>query len=103
MDALIFNALADPNRFRIVELLRKQPYSVNEVAELLKLRQPQASKHLRILTEAGLVTIRPVAQQRIYALNPEQFIRLEDWAGLFGQHWDQKLTSLEAYFQNQKP
>jgi DNA-binding transcriptional ArsR family regulator len=103
MDALTFTALAEPNRLRIVELLRKQPYSVNEVAELLKIRQPQASKHLQTLTKAGLVTVKPLAQQRMYELNPEPFIRLEQWANAFAQHWDQKLSSLEIYLRNQKP
>jgi len=99
MDTKTFTALAEPNRLRIVELLREQPRSVNQVAELLQIRQPQASKHLRVLSEAGLVTVRPVAQQRMYSLNPEPFLRLEDWTNSFHEHWEQKLTSLELYLK----
>lgn len=90
-------AIAEPNRFKIIELLREQPRSVNEVALLLKLRQPQASKHLRTLADAGLVTVQPAAQQRIYALQPEPFLQLEDWAHSFQRYWNQQLDNLEAY------
>lgn len=99
MNIKTFTALAEPNRLRIVELLREEPRSVNQVAQLLKLRQPQASKHLHTLSLAGLVTVKPVAQQRLYTLNPEPFLRLEDWTNSFHRHWDQKLTSLEAYLK----
>ena len=99
MNAHTFAALAEPNRLRIVELLRAQPYSVNQVAELLDLRQPQASKHLRALTEAGLVTVKPVAQQRMYSLSPEPFQLMEDWAESFRQQLDQRLDNLEAFLK----
>ena len=99
MDTVTFSALAEPNRLKIVELLREQPRSVNEVALLLKLRQPQASKHLHTLTEAGLLTVRPAAQQRIYALNPEAFLQLEDWANSFQRYWNQRLDNLEHYLR----
>ena len=103
MNATTFAALAEPTRLRIVELLRVEPRSVNQVAESLGLRQPQASKHLRALTEAGLVSVTPQAQQRIYALNPEPFIRLENWADSFQRHWDTTLTNLETYLKKGQP
>src|SRR5207302_212175 len=64
----ILSALAEPNRRQIVELLRRKPRAVGEIADRLGLRQPQVSKHLRVLSEAGLVQVRPLAQQRIYRL-----------------------------------
>ena len=73
MNAATLSALAEPNRLRIVELLRDKPRSVNEIATRLALRQPQVSKHLRVLNSAGLVRARPVAQQRIYQLQPKPF------------------------------
>ena len=76
-DAL--TALAEPNRRRIVDLLRDGPRPVGEIVERLGLRQPQVSKHLRVLTDAGIVTVHPVAQKRIYALRPEPFTDLADW------------------------
>jgi DNA-binding transcriptional ArsR family regulator len=99
MDTKILNALAEPNRLKIIDLLREQPRSVNEVALLLKLRQPQTSKHLHTLNQAGLVSVQPVAQQRIYALNAEPFMRLEDWINSFHQYWGQRFDNLEKYLK----
>jgi DNA-binding transcriptional ArsR family regulator len=99
MTATTFIALAEPNRLKMVELLREKPRSVNEIATLLKLRQPQASKHLHRLSEAGLLDIQPVAQQRIYSLRPEPFIQLEDWIGSFYRFWDQRLDNLDSYLK----
>lgn len=96
------SALAEPNRLRIVELLRGQPLSVNDIALRLRLRQPQASKHLQTLNKAGLVTAHPYAQQRFYSLNPEPFLRLDDWLNSFEAYWDQRLNKLEDYLNESK-
>ncbi|HKY51926.1 MAG TPA: metalloregulator ArsR/SmtB family transcription factor [Candidatus Limnocylindria bacterium] len=77
------SALAEPNRLRIVELLRDRPRPVGEIAERLRLRQPQVSKHLRVLSDAGLVDAHAVAQQRIYRLRPDPFDELERWLDRF--------------------
>ena len=69
-------ALAEPNRLQIVELLRDGPLSVGEIAEKLGLKQPQVSKHLRVLSEAGLVEVQPIANKRIYKLRPQP---LKEW------------------------
>lgn len=98
----MFTALAEPNRLRIVELLRDQPCSVNEVATRLRIRQPQASKHLRTLSDAGLVIVRPFAQQRIYILNPEPFLQLDNWTQSFKEYWDTRLSQLDAYIAQLK-
>lgn len=74
-----FSALAEPNRLRIIELLREGPRPVGEIAERLQLRQPQVSKHLRVLSEAGLVEVYPSAQQRIYRLRTEAFQAFDVW------------------------
>jgi uncharacterized protein YndB with AHSA1/START domain/DNA-binding MarR family transcriptional regulator len=63
-------ALGDPARWRIVELLAERPRSVGELAELTGLRQPQTTKHLQTLARAGLVTVTPLAQRRVYAIEP---------------------------------
>ena len=60
-----FAALGEPNRFRIVELLRAGPRPVNEIGDRLRLNQPQVSKHLRVLKAAGLVDVEARAQQRL--------------------------------------
>jgi DNA-binding transcriptional ArsR family regulator len=71
--------LAEPNRYRIVDLLRGGPRPVGEIVEELGLQQPQVSKHLRVLSDAGLVRVHPVAQRRIYELRPEPFTELASW------------------------
>jgi len=97
-----FSALAEPNRFRIVELLRSQPYSVNDFVELLNIRQPQASKHLRVLSDAGLVMVKPVAQRRIYSLNPDKFSELDDWLKTFDKLWNKRLDRLDEHLKLSK-
>jgi DNA-binding transcriptional ArsR family regulator len=98
----MFSALAEPNRLRIVELLRERPSSVNDIAAQLNLRQPQTSKHLQVLNRARLVTVRPVAQQRIYVLRPEAFMQLDAWLGSFERHWKNRLSKLDSYLEHLK-
>ena len=93
--AATFSALAEPNRYQIVELLRQRPLPVGQIADRLKLRQPQVSKHLRVLSEAGLVEVRPLAQQRIYALRPEPLKELEEWVQRYKRIWDERMDRLD--------
>ena len=79
MNAALLAALAEPNRLRIVELLDVAPRSVGEVASALGLRQPQTTKHLQTLERAGVVTVHPLGQRRIYALRREPLGELGDW------------------------
>jgi DNA-binding transcriptional ArsR family regulator len=102
MNATTLSALAEPNRLRIVELLRDNPYPVGEIARRLVLRQPQVSKHLHVLSEAGLVQVRPVAQQRIYHLQPERFEELDSWLETFRHVWETRLDGLDEYMQELK-
>jgi DNA-binding transcriptional ArsR family regulator len=102
MNTMTLSALAEPNRLRIVELLRDKPYSVGEIADRLRLRQPQVSKHLRVLNEAGLVEVRPLAQQRIYQLQAKPFEELDSWLETFRRIWDTRLDTLDEYLQELK-
>jgi uncharacterized protein YndB with AHSA1/START domain/DNA-binding transcriptional ArsR family regulator len=79
MDAGLFSALSESNRLRIVELLDRAPRSVGEIAAELGLRQPQTTKHLQTLQRAGLVTMHPLGQRRIYALRRERLRQLQQW------------------------
>jgi DNA-binding transcriptional ArsR family regulator len=91
-----FAALADPNRYRIVELLRGGPRAVNDIGERLHLNQPQVSKHLRVLKEAGLVHVQPRAQQRLYELRPQPLRRLHGWLERYRRVWEQRFEELDA-------
>ena len=97
LDIATLTALAEPNRLRIVELLRDGPRAVGDVAERLAMRQPQASKHLKVLADAGLVSVRPQAQSRVYQLEEGPFRDLETWLDTFSSVWDARLDALESY------
>jgi DNA-binding transcriptional ArsR family regulator len=97
-----FTALAEPNRLRIVHLLRDGPRPVGEIGERLHLRQPQVSKHLRLLKEAGLVDVRPVAQQRLYELRAAPFRELGAWLEDYRQLWDERFAGLDAVIADLK-
>ena len=90
------SALAEPNRLRIVDLLRDGPRPVGEIVDRLRLQQPQVSKHLRILGEVGLVAVRPDAQRRIYALRPEPLQELDAWLESYRQLWEGNYERLDA-------
>jgi DNA-binding transcriptional ArsR family regulator len=96
------SALAEPNRMRIVELLRSGPQGVNEISEHLALRQPQVSKHLRVLKDAGLVDVTPIAQQRQYQLRGAPFRELSDWLADYRALWDERLDALDAAIEGIK-
>lgn len=91
-----FATLAEPNRFRIVELLRSGPRTVNEIGARLTMAQPQVSKHLKVLREAGLVEVEPRAQQRIYALRAEPLRELAGWLDRYRALWDARFTALDG-------
>ena len=96
------SALAEPNRFRIVELLRDRPRPVGEIAERLRMGQPQVSKHLRVLSDAGLVDVHPVAQQRIYQLRSEPFNELDKWLETFRRSMADRMDRLEVLISERK-
>jgi DNA-binding transcriptional ArsR family regulator len=95
-------ALAEPNRFQIVELLREGPQPVGEMVHRLRLRQPQVSKHLRVLSDAGLVDVRVDAQRRIYALRPEPLQELEVWLERYRRIWECNFQRLDALLDQMK-
>jgi DNA-binding transcriptional ArsR family regulator len=94
------SALAESNRLNIIELLRDGPCSVGEIADRLRIRQPQVSKHLRVLSEAGFVEVHPVAQQRIYQLRPQPFHELDVWLESYRHIWNERFDRLETYLQD---
>lgn len=97
MDTTTFSALAEPNRLHIVELLMKGPLSVGDIAEKLSLRQPQASKHLRVLLEAGLVEVQAEANRRHYGLRMEPLRELDAWLDSYRRLWSERYDNLDQY------
>lgn len=88
-------ALAEPNRLRIVDLLRGGPRSVGEIGARLRLNQPQVSKHLRVLKQAGLVESHAEAQRRLYELRPQALFELDAWLEPYRIYWTARLDALE--------
>lgn len=97
MEAAVFSALGEPSRLRIVELLRADSLPVGEIAAATGIRQPQVSKHLKVLAACGIVSVQARARQRIYQLQSEPFDRIADWLESFERLWDARLDSLAGY------
>ncbi|MGK9231555.1 metalloregulator ArsR/SmtB family transcription factor [Inquilinus limosus] len=90
-----FAALADPTRLRIVEMLAAGERSAGEIAAEFAMSGPAVSQHLKVLREAGLITVRAEAQRRIYALDPKGFDALDEWLRRIRRFWGGRLDELE--------
>jgi DNA-binding transcriptional ArsR family regulator len=93
----LWTALTEPNRVRIVELLRDGPLTVGEITDRLQLQQPQVSKHLKVLSEADIVQVQPQANRRMYQLRREPFQELEIWLHSFERLWEERFDRLNDY------
>ena len=89
-----YDALAEPTRRRILDLLRERPRLVGELTEHLGISQPGTSKHLRVLREAGLVTVRQDAQRRWYELRPAPLAEIDAWLEPYRWMWATRLDAL---------
>ncbi len=96
----VFNAVAEPRRRQILTLLQGKERSVNELARSLRVRQPQASKHLRVLKEVGLVRVREAGQQRLYALDSDGLKPIHDWVMTFARFRSESFERLDQYLQD---
>ena len=94
--------LGDPVRRRILELLAAGERSVNDIAHALDLNQPQASKHLKVLKEVGLVGVRGAGKRRLYTLNAEKLRPVFDWVRPFERLWVERLGRLDDLLEDLK-
>ncbi|AWP31043.1 ArsR/SmtB family transcription factor [Paenibacillus glucanolyticus] len=99
MELTTFTALAEPSRFRIVDLLLRGPMTVGDIAERLEIRQPQASKHLKVLLEAGLVEVKADANRRNYMLRSEPFEEMDHWLNDYRRIWSERFDNLDNYLE----
>jgi len=99
MEPATLSALAEPNRMNIVELLRDGPLTVGEIADRLELRQPQASKHLKVLSDSGIVEVKADANRRIYKLRSEPFQTLDSWVKSFRHVMEERFDQLDQYLR----
>ena len=98
----IFHALADPVRLRIVETMKGEERAVGDIVERMEIHQSGVSLHLRILTEAGLVQMRPDGQKRLYSLRKEGFAQLDAWIAGYRRHWEARLDRLGVALERRK-
>ena len=98
----LFHALADPARFRIVEAMKSGERAVGDIVERMDIHQSGVSRHLRILTEAGIVQMRPDGQKRLYSLRKEAFDRLETWVAGYRRHWEARLDRFGAALERNR-
>ena len=92
-----FEVLAEPNRRRILDLLRVAERPVGDLVAELAVSQPAISKHLRILREAGLVDVRSDAQRRLYRVRAEPLRAVQEWLEPYRQLWESRLDDLEQH------
>jgi DNA-binding transcriptional ArsR family regulator len=93
----LFEILAEPNRRRVLDLLREQERTVGEIVDALKMSQPAVSKHLRVLRDAGLVEARIDAQRRVYSLRAEPLADVDAWLAPYRKFWRGKLAALQRH------
>jgi DNA-binding transcriptional ArsR family regulator len=97
-----FEALADPTRRRIVELLADGERSAGEIAEQFETSRPGVSRHLRVLREHGLVRAREQAQRRLYSLDPVPLAELDEWLARYRGFWTNRLDALDTEIKRRR-
>jgi DNA-binding transcriptional ArsR family regulator len=93
----VFEVLAEPNRRRMLDLLRERQRPVGELVATLAISQPAVSKHLRVLREAGFVEVRVDAQRRVYSVRAEPLHELDEWLHPYRELWNTSLDALERH------
>jgi DNA-binding transcriptional ArsR family regulator len=103
MENTLWAALVDPHRRAVLDLLTQGELSVGELVERLGLTQPQTSKHLKVLREAGLVRVDQQAQRRIYAVDPAPMAELDEWLAPYRRLWNTSLDRLGTHLDSTPP
>ncbi len=95
----VFNAVAEPRRREILDVLSEGERPVNDLVRMLGLGQPQVSKHLRVLREVGAVEVRDEGRQRLYSLNGRALKPIHDWVRRYERSWEERFASLDAVLE----
>jgi len=98
----VFNAVAEPRRREILDVLTDGERPVNDLVDLLGLAQPQVSKHLRVLREVGAVDVRDEGRQRLYRLNGHALKPIHDWASNYERFWSERFDRLDVVLEDLK-
>jgi len=98
-----FAALAEPNRRRMIEIIAANgKVSASDISSQFEISAPAVSQHLKILREAGIVTMEKKAQQRLYSINSQGVDEMWEWLNQLRQLWGEKLSALEEYLMQEK-
>jgi DNA-binding transcriptional ArsR family regulator len=97
-----FNAIAEPRRRHILELIAAEERSVGEIAVALELEQPSVSKHLQVLRNVGLVTARRDGRRTLYRTNAESLRTIHEWSRMFAQHWRGQLRRIKSHAEEER-
>jgi len=95
----VFNAVAETRRREILDTLNDGEKAVGTIVKDLSLSQPQVSKHLRVLSEVGLVSCRADGRRRLYRLEPAHLLPLRDWMAKYEQAWNERLDRMDDYLK----
>jgi DNA-binding transcriptional ArsR family regulator len=97
-----FNAIAEPRRRHILEFLAGDERSVSDIVDALEMGQPSVSKHLQVLRDVGLVTLRREGRRTMVRINPETLRTIHDWVALFEHHWRRQLRRIKAHAEEER-
>jgi DNA-binding transcriptional ArsR family regulator len=97
-----FNAVAEPRRRHILELVAAEERSVGEIADAIGVEQPSVSKHLQVLLNVGLVTVRRDGRRTLYRTNADGLRTIHDWCGMFAHHWRGQLRRIKAHAEEKQ-
>jgi DNA-binding transcriptional ArsR family regulator len=95
----VFNAIAEAHRREILDALVEGEKAVGAIVDDLSMSQPQVSKHLRVLSEVGLVTCRAEGRRRLYRLEPARLRPVHDWLAKYEQGWNERLDRMDDYLK----
>ena len=97
-----FQAIADPSRRQILHLLSQDRHNINSLSENFKMSRPAVSKHIKVLEQAGFISIEGIGRERYCTLNEDGFSQISNWINYFDQFWNNKLQNLDILLKQTK-
>ena len=98
----VFQVIADPSRRQILHLLTQNSYNINSLSENFNMSRPAVSKHIKVLQEAGFISIQVIGRERYCTLSKEGFTEIRNWMDYFDRFWNSKLKNLEILLNQKK-
>jgi DNA-binding transcriptional ArsR family regulator len=93
----VFQAIADPTRRKIVDLISHQPMNLKTIADYFNISRPAISQQIKILNECGLVEIKREGRETFCSIQPRELKKIADWAGRYSRLWEERIDSFETY------